>query len=38
MNRIEDLPEARLYLPEIVSFSDPTQLMFFEFESGRPQE
>jgi hypothetical protein len=34
----ENLPGARLYLPEIINFSDKTQLMFFEFELGRPQE
>jgi hypothetical protein len=34
----EDLPGARLYLPEIVNISDGEQLMFFEFELGRPKE
>ena len=33
-----NLPGARLYLPEIINFSDKTQLMFFEFELGRPQD
>ena len=34
----ENLPGARLYLPEIVNISDGEPLMFFEFELGRPQE
>ena len=36
--RKDNLPGARLYLPEIVNISDGEPLMFFEFELGRSQE
>ena len=34
----ENMLGARLYLPEITNISDEQQLMFFEFELGRPQQ
>lgn len=34
----DNLLGARLYLPEITNISDGEQLMFFEFELGRPQQ